>query len=418
MTPAEQRYGTYDQELLALVRALEKWRRLLLVADTTVYTDHKGLEYLLRLKDSKPVRGRVARWLDFLADFTYLKIQYKPGRSNIIADALSRCPQYSLVKTEEPQQSRRCLDPTDKAANQVMVCLNDRDTLTSNALMAADLVPEAVPDPAAAEGSRYYKSIVPEQQHDKPTAYKVKVGGTYWTEAYKTCQDFRDIYAACVDCLSPFEVMIGENPLRASDLDFVDNFDAAISPPMTKLFQQLVDRAAANILRAQAQQEHYADAHRQDVSFEVGDLVWVSTKFMQPRGTRKLQPQFVGPFKVLKRVGKVAYLLNLPPSMQVHPVFHVSLLQRDKPRPPHMLQPPGWRPVVPAAEDEDPVFEVDRLLDSRGSGVNEEFLVKWKGFPAEQATWEPLSNLGGCKDLLRAFWASQRRRKKGQHEPP
>ncbi|KAL8441254.1 hypothetical protein Emag_007330 [Eimeria magna] len=215
--------------------------------------------------------------------------------------------------------------------------------------------------------------------------------------------------------LSPFEAMTGENPLRASDLDVVDDFDAAISPPMTKLFQQLVDRAAANILRAQAQQKHYADAHRQDVSFEVGDLVWVSIKFMQPQGTHKLQPQFVGPFKVLKRVGKVAYLLDLPPSMQVHPVFHVSFLQRDKPRLPHMLQPPGWRPVAPAAEDEDPVFEVDH---SRGSGANQEFLVKWKRFPAEQATWEPLSNLGGCKDLLRAFRASQRRREKGQHKPP
>ncbi|KAL8440637.1 hypothetical protein Emag_007864 [Eimeria magna] len=233
--------------------------------------------------------------------------------------------------------------------------------------MAADLVPEAVPDPAAAEGSRYYKSVVPEQQHDKPTAYKVKVGGTFGLKPTRLVKTFviftlhvstsdegawEDLLPAvelAYNCtthsstgLSPFEVMIGENPLRASDLDVVDSFDAAISPPMTKLFQQLVDRAAANILRAQAQQKHYADAHRQDVSFS----------------------------------------------------------------------------VVPAAEEEDPVFEVDHLLDSRGSGVNEEFLVKWKGFPAEQATWEPLSNLGGCKDLLRAFRASQRRRKKGQHKPP
>ncbi|KAL8443247.1 hypothetical protein Emed_006922 [Eimeria media] len=217
--------------------------------------------------------------------------------------------------------------------------------------------------------------------------------------------------------LSPFEVMIGENPLRASDLDVVDNFDDTITPPMTKLFQQLVDRAAANLLQAQAQQKYYADAHRQDVSFEVGDMVWLSTKNMQPRGTPKLQPQFIGPFKVLERIGKVAYRLDLPPSMQVHNVFHVSLLQRDKPRPSYMLQPHGWRPLGAADDDEDPEFEVEHLLDSRGSGATEEFLVKWKGYPVEQATWEPLSNLGGCRDLVRAFRASRTRRHRRLQQP-
>ncbi|KAL8447561.1 hypothetical protein Emed_004349 [Eimeria media] len=175
--------------------------------------------------------------------------------------------------------------------------------------------------------------------------------------------------------------MTGENPLRASDLDVVDNFDPTVFPPMTKLFQQLVDGAAANIPQAQAQQKHHADAHRKDVSFDVGDLVWVPTKYMQPRGAPKPQPQIIGPFKVLKRVGMVAYHLDLPPSMRVHPVFHVSLLQRDKPRPSHMLQPHGWRPVGEAQEDEDPEFEVEHLLNSRGSGETEEFLVKWKGYP-------------------------------------
>ncbi|KAL8441499.1 hypothetical protein Emag_007115 [Eimeria magna] len=192
--------------------------------------------------------------------------------------------------------------------------------------------------------------------------------------------------------LSPFEVMIGENPLRAADLDVVENFEPTISSPMTKLFQQLVDRAAANILQAQARQKHFADTGRQEATFAVGDQVWVATKFMQARGVQKLQPQFIGPFKVLKRVGKVAYKLDLPPSMMMHPVFHVFLLQKDKPRPPHMMEPTGWQPVGGAAKDEDPVIEVEHLLDSRGSGKEEEFLVKWKGFPVEQATWGPVVN--------------------------
>ncbi|KAL8445197.1 hypothetical protein Emed_005755 [Eimeria media] len=62
--------------------------------------------------------------------------------------------------------------------------------------------------------------------------------------------------------LSPFEVMIVENPLRASDLDVADVLERTISPPMTKLFQQLMDRAASHILQAQAQQKYYADKNR------------------------------------------------------------------------------------------------------------------------------------------------------------
>ncbi|KAL8441252.1 hypothetical protein Emag_007331 [Eimeria magna] len=154
--------------------------------------------------------------------------------------------------------------------------------------------------------------------------------------------------------------MIGENLLRALDLDVVESFESTISPPMTKLFQQLVDRAAANILQAQAQQKHYADARRQEATFPDGD-------------------------------------------------------RKDKRRPPHMLEPAGWQPAEEAAEDEDPVFEVEHLLNSRGSGKEEEFLVKRKGFAVEQATWEPLSHLSGCKDLLRAFRRTRTRRGRQQH---
>ena len=57
-------------------------------------TDHRGLQYLLDLKANKQIKPRVARWLEFLADFQNLKIQYKPGVNNVVAHALSRNPFY------------------------------------------------------------------------------------------------------------------------------------------------------------------------------------------------------------------------------------------------------------------------------------------------------------------------------------
>ncbi|CDJ62674.1 OSJNBa0079C19.6 protein, related, partial [Eimeria necatrix] len=78
MTPAQQKYSIYDQELLALVSALDKWAHLLRPTKVTAHTDHQALTYLQQLKASKPLRGRTARWLDFLAEFPGLTITYMP----------------------------------------------------------------------------------------------------------------------------------------------------------------------------------------------------------------------------------------------------------------------------------------------------------------------------------------------------
>ena len=57
------------------------------------------------------------------------------------------------------------------------------------------------------------------------------------------------------------------------------------------------------LLRAQASQKRYTDARRRDVNFNVGDLVLLATKNLRLQGPRKLQDRFVGPFKVLQRIG-------------------------------------------------------------------------------------------------------------------
>ncbi|CDJ67830.1 hypothetical protein ENH_00042440 [Eimeria necatrix] len=108
MTPTQQKYSIYDQELLALVSALDKWAHLLRPAKVTAHTDHQALTYLQQLKASKPLRGRTARWLDFLAEFPGLTITYLPGARNQVADALSRLPCHS-----SPSPSPSPIDPPE-----------------------------------------------------------------------------------------------------------------------------------------------------------------------------------------------------------------------------------------------------------------------------------------------------------------
>ncbi|CDJ67877.1 OSJNBa0061C08.12 protein, related [Eimeria necatrix] len=90
MNPTQQKYSIYDQELLALVTALDKWYYLLRFAKVTAHTDHQDLTYPQRLQASKPLRGWTARWLDFLAEFPDLRITYVQGERSQVADALSR----------------------------------------------------------------------------------------------------------------------------------------------------------------------------------------------------------------------------------------------------------------------------------------------------------------------------------------
>ena len=71
MTPAQQKYYIYGQELLALVMTLDRWRHLLCASKVTAYTDHQALTQLQNIRNNKPLRGRTARWLDFLAEFPH-----------------------------------------------------------------------------------------------------------------------------------------------------------------------------------------------------------------------------------------------------------------------------------------------------------------------------------------------------------
>jgi hypothetical protein len=104
-------------------------------------------------------------------------------------------------------------------------------------------------------------------------------------------------------------------------------------PEVLKDAEKQVQMVHESLKVAQSRQKSYADKRRRDLSFEIGDFVYLKVSPM--RGTRifrvkgKLAPKYVGPFKIIDYKGEVAYQLELPPQLsEVHDVFHVSQLRK------------------------------------------------------------------------------------------
>ena len=121
------------------------------------------------------------------------------------------------------------------------------------------------------------------------------------------------------------------------------------------------------------------------------EVVYLSTKNINLHSRRldgkKLQPQFIGPFKIMSQVNPATYRLDLPSSLKrIHPEFHVEYLLPYIPPCPYTTPTPAPRydPVLVNGEEH---YYIDKLLDRRKYYKNWYILVQWLGYPVEEATW-------------------------------
>ena len=117
-----------------------------------------------------------------------------------------------------------------------------------------------------------------------------------------------------------------------------------VGPEIVQLTIDKIEVICSRLKAAQDRQKSYADLKRKDIEFNVGDKVflkispWKGIVRFGKHG--KLSPRFIGPYKVIERIGLVAYRLALPPELsQVHDVFHISILRRYRSDPSHILKP-------------------------------------------------------------------------------
>jgi hypothetical protein len=104
----EEHYPTHDLELVAVVMPLRTWCHYLLGNVVHIYTDHKSLKYIFTQPD---LNMRQRRWLELIKDYE-LEVHYHPGKSNVVAEALSHNAHYnylSAVHLTREESSTRVL---------------------------------------------------------------------------------------------------------------------------------------------------------------------------------------------------------------------------------------------------------------------------------------------------------------------
>jgi len=211
---------------------------------------------------------------------------------------------------------------------------------------------------------------------------------------------------------SPFEINYGFSPQTQWSGIVSDN--KGIHPDsevVVKDWEGTWQEIRETIKQAQERQRKWHDQKRQpapeyvtleDVSqgrANKADRVMLNRKNLRTkRPMEKLDHKMFGPFVVKRKVGSRAYEVELPERWEIHPVFHVSLLE------PYREDPVG-RPqkIIPTPDivDNEPSYVVAEVVDSRWYGNPKtkfpprfvQYMVGWEGYGPEENSWEPFEML-------------------------
>ena len=178
----------------------------------------------------------------------------------------------------------------------------------------------------------------------------------------------------------------GVAPIEAL-LGYLPRLDYSGPPTMNKRAEERTINAHRKRVQAKKVINRWAGEPPKG-KFKTGDRVWLEGKNLKlPYQNLKLAPKRYGPFKISRVISPVAYQLDLPPSWTIHDVFHAGLLSPYRETEQYGANFPRPPPDVIDGEEE---YEVEAIRNHRHFGRRRtlQYLIKWKGYPEADNTWE------------------------------
>jgi hypothetical protein len=187
---------------------------------------------------------------------------------------------------------------------------------------------------------------------------------------------------------SPFQVLYGHSPRHFG----IQAADSCAVPELEAWLQEravITQAIKQHLLRTQQRMKVQAGKRRSEVTYEVGDRVFLKLQpyvqsSLTPPAHQKLSFRYFGPYTITEKIGSVAYRLALPEASSVHPVFHVSQLKK--------LVSPDTVVIStlpePSLLHQVPEAILDTRVVHRGDADIAQVLVKWSNMEEGLATWE------------------------------
>ena len=190
--------------------------------------------------------------------------------------------------------------------------------------------------------------------------------------------------------MAPYEALYGRKcrtPLCWTKL----SEKKVIGPDLIRETEEKMKMIRERLKVATDRQKSYADMKRKDIRYEIGKKVFLKVspwkKVMRFGKKGKLSLRFIGPYKVIEKMGPLAYRLALPPDLEkVHNLFHVSMLRRYRSDPSHVVSSETieLRPDLTYEEELVEILarEVKELWNKKIPLVK----VMWRNHKTEEAT--------------------------------